>query len=325
LDQDAARQTFIDIADNIHNTEEVDKILSVTDNMPLAINLLAHLVDSEGCSNVLSRWEEEKTSLISDGYDRRSNLDLSISLSLSSPRLNSFPHAKDLLSLLSMLPDGLSDAELVQTKLPIENILGCRAALIRTTLAYSDGHKQLKALVPIREYMWKIRPPGYHLVRPLLKHLKELLELFMEYRGTQSISGTVARISSNYSNIQNILWNGAQEGHPDLVNIIYCACDLNHFSQLIGRGPIPFSHQIRQILPQPPHHHLEAYYILSLFNTAHLPSISDAETLVFEALEHFKHFDDPDLKCMLSDYWCICDSYEFIQADCIMLLQIIIG
>jgi hypothetical protein len=45
-------------------------VLALTDNMSLAITLLAHLVDSEGCSNVLVRWEEEKTSMISDGYDR---------------------------------------------------------------------------------------------------------------------------------------------------------------------------------------------------------------------------------------------------------------
>ncbi|KAJ7856787.1 P-loop containing nucleoside triphosphate hydrolase protein, partial [Mycena leptocephala] len=174
LEQNAARQTFIDIADNTHNPDEVDKILFVTDNMPLAINLLAHLVDSEGCSNVLSRWEEEKTSLISDGYDRRSNLDLSISLSLSSPRLNSYPHSEDLLSLLSMLPDGLTDVDLMQAKLPIDNILGCKAALIQTTLAYIDENKRLKALAPIREYMQKIKPPENHLVRPLLKHFQEL-------------------------------------------------------------------------------------------------------------------------------------------------------
>ncbi|KAJ7829606.1 P-loop containing nucleoside triphosphate hydrolase protein, partial [Mycena leptocephala] len=168
LEQDAARQTFIDIADSTHDPKEVDKVLSLTDNMPLAINLVAHLVDSEGCAHVLSRWEEEKTSLISDGNNRRSNLDLSISLSLSSPRLN--PHSKDLLSLLSMLPDGLSDVELVQSKLPIDNILSCKATLVGTALAYSDEHKQLKILVPIREYMQKIQPPGNHLIRPLLKH-----------------------------------------------------------------------------------------------------------------------------------------------------------
>ncbi len=64
LEQAAARQTFIDIADNRHDPNEVDKVLSLTDNLPLAISLIAHLVDSEGCSHVLSRWEEQKTSLI---------------------------------------------------------------------------------------------------------------------------------------------------------------------------------------------------------------------------------------------------------------------
>ncbi|KAJ7915966.1 P-loop containing nucleoside triphosphate hydrolase protein [Mycena leptocephala] len=163
LEHDAARQAFIDIADSTHDPEQVDKVLSLTDNLPLAISLIAHLVDSEGCSHVFSCWEEEKTSLISDGYNNRtSNLDFSISLSLASPRLN--PHSKDLLSLLSMLPDGLSDVELVQSRLPLDNILGCKAALIRTSLAYSDEHKRLKALVPIREYMQKIHPPGDHLI-----------------------------------------------------------------------------------------------------------------------------------------------------------------
>ncbi|KAF7359976.1 hypothetical protein MVEN_00724500 [Mycena venus] len=106
---DAAHQTFIDIAEDHHNPEDVDKILSLTDNMPLAINLIAHMVDVEGCSTVLSRWEEEKTSLISEGYDKRSNLELSISLSLSSHRIKVIPQAQDLLSLLSMLPNGLGD------------------------------------------------------------------------------------------------------------------------------------------------------------------------------------------------------------------------
>ncbi|KAJ7799786.1 hypothetical protein B0H13DRAFT_1932952 [Mycena leptocephala] len=197
LEQDAARQTFIDIADSTHDPKEIDKVLSLTDNMPLAIRLIAHLVDSEGCSHVLSHWEEEKTSLISDGYDRTSNLDLSISLSLSSPRLN--PHSKDLLSLLSMLPDGLSDVELAQSKFPIDNIQGCKAALIRTALAYSDGHKRLKALVPIREYMQKHQPPGDHLIQPLLKHFQELLEFTWN---TEEMNQVLAQLLEYYQTTQ---------------------------------------------------------------------------------------------------------------------------
>ncbi|KAJ7755425.1 P-loop containing nucleoside triphosphate hydrolase protein [Mycena metata] len=124
LAQDAARKMFIDIVDDKHPLEEVDQVLCLTDNMPLSISLLAHLVDMEGCKKILSRWETEKTSLISDGYDKKSNLELSISLSLSSSRIASTPQAQDLLALLSMLPDGLSDVELKQTKFPITDILG---------------------------------------------------------------------------------------------------------------------------------------------------------------------------------------------------------
>ncbi|KAJ7318398.1 hypothetical protein DFH08DRAFT_820000 [Mycena albidolilacea] len=59
LDKNAAHQTFVDIAEDHHNAEEVKKILSLTDNMPLAINLIAHLVDQEGCSNELLRLYKE--------------------------------------------------------------------------------------------------------------------------------------------------------------------------------------------------------------------------------------------------------------------------
>ncbi|KAJ7812280.1 P-loop containing nucleoside triphosphate hydrolase protein, partial [Mycena leptocephala] len=207
LEQAAARRTLIDIAEDHHNPEEVDRVLSLTDNMPLAINLIAHLVDVEGCSSVLSRWEEEKTSLISGGYDKRSNLDLSISLSLSSPRIKAVPHSEELLSLLSMLPDGLSDVELCHSNLPIDNILECKTALIRTALAYRDEKKRLKALVPIREYMKKSYQPGHDLIRPLLKYFKEFLELYQELDGSQ-MSSSVAQILSNFANIQNILQNG---------------------------------------------------------------------------------------------------------------------
>jgi hypothetical protein len=301
LDKEAAYRTFIDIADDGHSPEEVHKVLSLTDNMPLAISLLAHLVDSEGCSNVLSRWEAEKTSLISEGYDRRSNLDLSISLSLSSPRLNSHPHSKELLSLLSILPDGLSDVELVQSKLQIDNVLACKAALIRTTLAYSDQHKRLKVLVPIREYMQQTQTPGVHLVWPLLKYFQELLEFSVEYYGTQSSSGTVARISSNYSNIQNILRNGLQQGHPHLRDSIDCTCHLNQFSRLMGRGAIPLIGQIHNALPLLHDQQLEACSITELIESQRFYPISDLESLVAQYLKHFEQIDDTDLKCMLSD------------------------
>jgi hypothetical protein len=299
LTLEAARKTFLDIADDNHDTEAVDKVLHLTDNMPLAINLLAHLVDSEGCSSVLSRWEQEKTSLISDGHDKGSNLDLSISLSLTSPRLTSWPHSQKLLSLLSILPDGLSDVELLQSKLPIDEILGCKAVLIRTALAYSDEQMQLKALVPIREYMHKVQPPEDHIIQPLLRHFQELLEIYQEPVRTQSSPQAIARISSNYSNIQNVVLNGLRQGHPDLQNSIYCTFYLNSFCRLMGRGTTHLINQIQDILPQPCDHRLEICFITELIASWRYHPIPNLETLVVKALEHLDHFDDPDLKCML--------------------------
>jgi hypothetical protein len=168
---DAARRTFMEITDGAYDGPEVTTVLKLTDNMPLAVELIAHLVDHEGCQNVLDRWCREKTSALSDGYDRRLSLDASIAISLSSPRIKDSPEAKDLLSLLSILPDGLSDTELVQSNLSIRDPLLCKAILLRTSLAYQDGNLRLKSLVPIREHMAQFYSPSATLIPPLREQL----------------------------------------------------------------------------------------------------------------------------------------------------------
>ncbi|KAJ7442862.1 P-loop containing nucleoside triphosphate hydrolase protein, partial [Mycena latifolia] len=174
LTDHAARQTFIDITDNDHHNEEITQLLELTDNMPLAVNLLANLVDYEGCSSVLARWKTENTNMLSEGHDKSSNLNSSIAISLSCPRMT--PAAKDLLSLLSILPDGLSNVELLQSVLPVPDILTCKAVLLQTSLAYTNS-MHLKVLVPIREYMQHMHPPSPSLVKPLRKHFHSLLDL----------------------------------------------------------------------------------------------------------------------------------------------------
>ncbi|KAJ6473985.1 P-loop containing nucleoside triphosphate hydrolase protein [Mycena vitilis] len=298
LEKDAARQTFIDIADDVHNPQEVDKVLALTDNMPLAISLLANLVDSEGCSMVLSRWKDEKTSMISDGHHKRSNLDLSISLSLSSPRLKTYPSSLQLLSLLSMLPNGLSDVELLQSNLPLCNILGCKAILIGTSLAYSDSNKRIKVLGPIREYMMKVEPPKDNLIRPLRKYFQQLLELVKEYYGTSTASSTVVRVSSNLANIQNVLENGLHPGHPDLVDCIRCTFYLNRFTSLTIQGEFSLLEQIPNVLPVLCDHWLEAYYTIELLNSLwYHSSIGDLGTVITQGLAHVEQCNDPDLQC----------------------------
>jgi hypothetical protein len=115
-----------------------------------------------------------------------------------------------------------------------------------------------------------------------------------------------------------------QQGHSDLVNSIYCACNLNRFSRVMGQGAISLIQQIHIVLPHPCDHRLEAYLIIEQLNSWVFHSISNADTLISDGLGHFKKFHDPDLKCMLLTLVCW-HSYEFMQVDSILAWQPIIG
>ncbi|KAJ6488773.1 P-loop containing nucleoside triphosphate hydrolase protein, partial [Mycena sanguinolenta] len=224
LSDNAAQQTFVDITDNAHSIEDFSQLLSFTDNMPLAVDLLAHLVDYEGLENVSAQWKTEKTSKLSVGYDRKSNLDASISLSLSSPRISD--GSKELLSLLSILPNGLSDAELLQSRLPVSNILTCKSVLLATSLAYQNSIKRLLVLMPVREHIQQFLPPSLFLIHSLREHFYELVELYKEYTDGQ-LKPVISQITANLGNLQEVLQRGLVTGASDLPATIYCSISLN--------------------------------------------------------------------------------------------------
>ncbi|KAJ7069372.1 P-loop containing nucleoside triphosphate hydrolase protein, partial [Mycena amicta] len=159
LSTTAAYQTFFDIVDSPgqDSAELIEQLLDATGNLPLAITLIANVAAYEGLQSAFSRWTVEQTRVISDGFDKASSLDLSIILSLSSPRMTE--SALDLLGVLTLLPDGFSDADLVQSQLPLPNILMCKSTLLRTSLAYTE-HSRIKVLSPIREYISGTHPPS---------------------------------------------------------------------------------------------------------------------------------------------------------------------
>ncbi|KAJ7173280.1 P-loop containing nucleoside triphosphate hydrolase protein, partial [Mycena filopes] len=205
LKHDAAWKTFIDIADDRHEPHEVEKILALSNHMPLVLTLLSHLVDMEDCATVLQRWEAEKTALLSEGYTKRTNLEMSISISLSSPRMRAMPESQDLLGLLSILPDGLSDVDLKQCGLPIDDVLGCKTTLLRTSLVYADEHARINCLVPIREYMQTNFPPTNVMTRPLLEYFQSLLRSLSRKAGKSSGAEVLSRIASNHNNMYHML------------------------------------------------------------------------------------------------------------------------
>jgi hypothetical protein len=267
----AAAQTFIDIMDISQGEQDIKELLSFTDNMPLAVDLIAHLAEYEGCGNVLARWKTEKTTLLSTGKDRKSNLDVSIRLSLSGPQMTF--GAKDLLSLLSILPDGLPDAELLQTFLPIKDIRSCKAALLSTSLAYIDK-KRLRSLTPIREHIRQFSPPSQLLVYPLQNHFRSVLDLYLKYTG-EHLQSIIDQITLNLGNLQQLLDLGLHTDHPDVGSIIHCIIKLNSFHRVTGRRGVRLMEQIPAILSQFRDQSLELHFISEVLRSTRFYPILD--------------------------------------------------
>ncbi|KAJ6537398.1 P-loop containing nucleoside triphosphate hydrolase protein [Mycena vulgaris] len=296
LTDEAARQTFIDIADDCHDKEDIVKILLLTGNMPLAVNLIAHSVDDDGCPSVLARWEMDKTSMLSGGYDKRSNLEMSIALSLSSPRIAALPGSRELLSLLSVLPDGLSNVDLLHSKPPIHDILECKTALLRTALAYNETPGHLKVLAPIREYMMRTFPPPLSLVQPVRDHFGRLLELYHKHRGMISGAQTVERITFNLGKIQSILLLGLTKGCPQVEDRIQAIISLNRFTRITGLHRTSLMDIVPDILPHPTNHQLEISFICEVFATQHHKQVQNPEALLEQGRKHLGNLKDPVLE-----------------------------
>ncbi|KAJ7447013.1 hypothetical protein FB451DRAFT_1536773 [Mycena latifolia] len=296
----AARDTFFAIAEDVHDSKDVDEVLSLTDNMPLAVDLIAHAVDLEGsCSAVLARWKSEKTSLLSAGNDRKSNLDTSITISLSSSRMST--GAKGLLSLLSILPDGLSDVELVQSKLSMNDIMTCKATLLATSLAFTDDKRRLKSLVPIREHIQCFYPPSPHLIHPLQKYFHQLLDLYQQYPRTQQGAGRVKHLALNARNICELLLRGLKQDNPNLAGTIDCTLSLKVVTWNVDPG---YYHLIAMlmdrteaVLPGNCNEKFKAELILWKFESSSPCLSTDADLLITQAIAHFHNFNDPALEC----------------------------
>ncbi|KAJ7257664.1 P-loop containing nucleoside triphosphate hydrolase protein, partial [Mycena rebaudengoi] len=199
LSDAAAHQILVDIAEDHHEPEKVQLLLDLTDNLPLAVTLMATVIGYEGCDRTLSRWKEENTHSLSDGCDPRSSLDISIMLSYSGHRMTH--GAQQLLSLLSILPDGLSDADLTQSGLPIENILACKSTLIQVSLAHVDSSQCLKSLVPVREYIQRVHPPSPNLKIPLRQHLHAILCVGKKLWGRPDNLSQVVKMAGNFHTV----------------------------------------------------------------------------------------------------------------------------
>ncbi|KAF8212427.1 hypothetical protein K438DRAFT_1244160 [Mycena galopus ATCC 62051] len=138
LDAPAARKAFLALSDCLEDDPWIDPLLTAIDY---------------STETLLSRWREEHSSLLHRSPDPRSSLDISIRISLNSSRMKAVPEALTLLSLISLLPDGVDNSELAAVFPSIGKSRRALSALWQTSLAYNDGHNRTRVLSPIRAHM----------------------------------------------------------------------------------------------------------------------------------------------------------------------------
>jgi tetratricopeptide (TPR) repeat protein len=113
LSYDAAENIWKEI--NGHYDTFTENLLKAVDCVPLAVNLLAHQGQVMPSKLLWEEWNKKNTKLIKRGQMHKlSDLEYSIQLSIDSQRMKACPSAKDLLGVLSMLPDGMHTEHLTK-------------------------------------------------------------------------------------------------------------------------------------------------------------------------------------------------------------------
>jgi hypothetical protein len=257
--------------------------------MPLAVNLMASVAAHEGCNKALSRWIAESTLMLSDGYDKRSNLDTSIMLSFTSSRMT--PGAQDLLSILSMLPDGFTDADLLQAELPITAILANKIALLRTGLAFVGKEKQIQVLAPIREHIFHAHPPTNALKLKLRKYFHDLLHLWKVHADLNAVK-IVPQLLRNLGNITSVLQESLATECQDAIENYQSIINLNRFYR---RTQDTYSPLLLKIFDQNVSwkaNPMFGDYLIQIVETSIFVPLVDAEAKIKQGHQYFE-FKDP--------------------------------
>ncbi|KAJ7200951.1 hypothetical protein C8J57DRAFT_1736310 [Mycena rebaudengoi] len=212
----AARQTFIEVADEGHDDASIKELLETTGNLPLAVSLIA-------------------------------------------------------------------------TKLPIPDILGCKATLIQTALALLARINTSKSCSNPRTFL-SIHPPADALKLKLREHFHQILDLWHQFRNL-NITDILPQISGNLGNFNTVLHDGLQPEGPDIVQNLRSILFLNDFYNRVHSTYSLHSLQLSEQMLHWKDNQIFGEYLIELFETSqYLPNL-DFNSDITLGTQHFTSKD----------------------------------
>ncbi|KAJ7632441.1 hypothetical protein FB45DRAFT_912441 [Roridomyces roridus] len=240
LDVPSARKAFLALSDCLEDDPWIDPLLAAIDYVPLAIALMANLAETDSTELLLSRWQEEHSALLHRTPDRRSSLDTSIGISLNSPRMKAVPEALTLLSLISLLPDGVDNSQLAAIFPNIPKYRRAVSTLYQCAMAYHDGHNRTRVLSPIRAHMMLYHQSDTVRRVSVLTYYMGLAGLSSDLGGPhgQDIVKRLTPEIGNLHSIVNLTLGSTEESGALLRGAIAAAINLSKFIRYTRLGSL---------------------------------------------------------------------------------------
>lgn len=232
LDPVAARNAFLAVAgERYQNDPDLDPLLLDLDGLALAVVLLASQAEGEpDLAGLRQRWCDQRTTLLHRGWgrERQHGLEVSLELSIDSPRMTA--ESRRLLALLGLLPEGMARED-VAALLPDS---GAEAASVlrRVGLAFDQGPR-LRVLAPIRECVQRSHPPRDVDLDQAVDHYLALARIGEELGGAGGAQAA-DRLRAELGNLEPMILMGLQRADP--MPAIHSALAYAEAVRCIGSG-----------------------------------------------------------------------------------------
>lgn len=232
LDHESARSGFLAVAgERFQDDPDLYPLLLDLDGLALAVVLLASQAEGEPDLSMLRlRWQEQRTALLrrAGAKERQQSLEVSLELSIDSPRMTE--ESRRLLSILSLLPEGVAREDLAAL-LPRHGIEAA-SVLRKVGLAFDQGSR-LRMLAPVREYVRLSQPAGGGDFERVINHYLELAR-FGEKMGTEEGADVYRRLRPEVGNLEPMLLAGLAASNP--LPAIHSALAYGWFLRFTGQG-----------------------------------------------------------------------------------------
>jgi hypothetical protein len=227
-----ARKVFLAVAGQaFQHDPHLDLLVGAQDGLPLTTTLLAYQTEGEpSLQGLWRRWTERRVALLRRGTGRSEvSAEASFDLSITSRRMTD--QARQLLSLLGVLPDGIAhdDLDALQPETGGEGA----ATLRKVGLAFDEGPR-LRLLQPIRDHVQTAHPPPPDDLARAVAHYCGLASTLGRRVGRSGGAEASNRLLAERGNLEAMLAQGLDEENPRAA--ITAAIGLSEFMRYSGVG-----------------------------------------------------------------------------------------